>query len=51
MLTKADTGASERVSRGGYWYYPAGNCAVSYRSRITPANRYSNIGLRLAQVP
>lgn len=45
------TGASSgyyRVLRGGSWYYYAGYCRVSNRSRITPDIRLNNLGLRLA---
>ena len=52
MLTNADTGAPERVSRGGDWINTAGNCAVSHRLRIGPASRFNILhGLRLARVP
>ncbi len=39
---------SNRVIRGGSWYYSAGNCRVSYRNYYSPVYRYFNIGLRLA---
>ncbi len=51
MLTNATSGAPERVYRGGFWYYPAGTCAVSSRNRLGPAYRSSSSGLRLARVP
>ena len=50
ILTNAK-GAPERVYRGGSFYSPAGNCAVSSRSRYGPASRTSSYGLRLARVP
>ena len=40
---------SSRVKRGGSWYYNAGNCRVSCRSRRTPSYRSYNLGLRLAR--
>jgi formylglycine-generating enzyme required for sulfatase activity len=43
----AGTG-SNRVFRGGGWYYPARLCRVSYRGYYTPAGRGSNLGFRLA---
>jgi len=49
ILKKADTGASERVSRGGNWHDIAGICAVSPRYRSTPATRNYIIGLRVAR--
>ena len=40
---------SYRVNRGGDWINRARYCRVSYRSYITPDNRNSLLGLRLAQ--
>jgi len=37
-----------RVYRGGGWYCAAWSCRVSFRSIITPGDRYNNLGLRLA---
>ena len=37
-----------RVIRGGSWGSGAGNCRVSYRGSGVPANRYTDLGLRLA---
>jgi formylglycine-generating enzyme required for sulfatase activity len=51
MLTKAATGAPERVNRGGHWINAAGSCAVSHLSRNGPAYRSDNYGLRVARVP
>lgn len=42
---------SYRVYRGGSWYFSAGNCRVSNRSGSSPANRSSNLGLRLVFLP
>ena len=50
-LTSILTGAPDRVSRGGSWLYPAGDCAVSLRSRHHPFDRLSLYGLRLARIP
>ena len=49
--TKADTGAPERVHRGGNWANPASSCAVGNRPRYDPAYRSQAIGLRVARVP
>ena len=51
MLTKTDTGAPERVNRGGNWNNSAGPCAVTHRYRYGPAFRNNYLGLRLARVP
>jgi formylglycine-generating enzyme required for sulfatase activity len=51
MLTNAETGAPERVHRGGSWLNPAGYCAVSHRYRHTPASRHAALGVRVARVP
>ena len=40
--------AHERVLRGGGWSNYAGNTRVSYRNYITPYDRYSDVGFRLA---
>jgi hypothetical protein len=51
-VTNVDTGAPERVSRGGSWSYPASNFMVSSRFRHGPAHRNNNyFGLRLARLP
>ena len=39
---------SYRVFRGGSWSYNARGCRVSNRSSSTPADRFVNLGLRLA---
>lgn len=39
---------SNRVNRGGCWYYLARHCRVSYRFYFTPGYRDHNLGLRLA---
>ena len=39
---------SARVDRGGSWLSHARYCRVSLRSRLTPADRLSYLGLRLA---
>ncbi len=40
-----------RVYRGGSCSNYAQNCSVGYRNYVTPDNRYSNLGLRLACRP
>ena len=48
----ADTGASSgsyRVLRGGFWYYFASYCAVSYRSNGNPDYRYDFCGFRVVR--
>jgi len=42
--------ASDRVFRGGSWYYYAGFCRPAYRSRFTPEYRSSRLGFRVAAV-
>ena len=44
------TGAS-RVFRGGGWYIPARYCRAAYRDGVTPGDRFSNLGFRLARTP
>lgn len=39
---------SNRVSRGGGWFYSATCCRVSYRYYRTPSSTYYYLGLRLA---
>ncbi len=41
---------SQRVIRGGSWYYHAEYCQASYRRGYEPANRNYHLGLRLARV-
>ena len=45
---KGPTSGSHRVIRGGGWNGNARSCRVSYRSYISPDNRYDNLGFRLA---
>lgn len=45
---KGQTSGAERVFRGGSYMYEANCCRVSYRGSIDPAERYENLGLRLA---
>ncbi|MCQ2317044.1 MAG: formylglycine-generating enzyme family protein, partial [Bacteroidales bacterium] len=42
---------SRRVSRGGSWYYDAGDCRVSNRGSSTPGRRYYDLGFRVVLVP
>ena len=44
--TGASSG-SDRVYRGGSWYQGAGECRVSRRISLSPADRYTVLGLRL----
>jgi sulfatase modifying factor 1 len=46
-----DPKASDRVIRGGGWYYNGPCCRASFRGRSAPANRDDPIGFRLARVP
>jgi formylglycine-generating enzyme required for sulfatase activity len=43
-------GGSPRVSRGGSWDYPAGDCRSAYRDGSVPGFRYYNLGLRVSLV-
>lgn len=45
---KGPSMGSNRVIRGGSWYYNAGTCRVSSRDCSAPANRYNKVGFRLA---
>ena len=40
---------SNRVGRGGGWYYDAGYCRSAFRSFDDPSSRYSALGFRLAR--
>ncbi len=42
---------SDRVLRGGGWYYPARNCRTANRVRNLPAFRNRCVGFRLARPP
>jgi formylglycine-generating enzyme len=42
-------GSGQRALRGGSWYYGPRYVRAATRYNFTPDNRYSNIGLRLAQ--
>ena len=42
---------SDRVLRGGSWYYPAEYATSAYRTPHPPDLRLNSIGVRLAQVP
>ena len=44
---KGPRGGSDRVRRGGSWYYRAGNCRSSNRSLSAPTFRGVSLGLRL----
>ena len=46
---KGPSSGSSRVYRGGSWLFNARYCRVSDRYNGTPVDRYSNLGLRLAQ--
>ena len=45
---KGPSSGSDRVRRGGGWGSRAGGCRVSIRGSITPSDRGSALGLRLA---
>jgi formylglycine-generating enzyme required for sulfatase activity len=42
--------ASDRVDRGGCWFYFAGGCRAAYRGGDAPAIRTGNLGFRVALV-
>jgi hypothetical protein len=42
---------SNRVNRGGRWNNDAANCLSAYRNTLQPANRFYNLGLRVALAP
>ena len=44
-------GGSNRVYRGGSWYFVAGNCRSAFRGRGVPSDRRSNYGFRVALSP
>ena len=41
------TSGSERVYRGGIWFYNATNCIVAKRNKLIPTYRYYGLGFRL----
>lgn len=45
---KGEAVGSDRVLRGGSWYYHARSCRVSFRYSDGPGSRSLNIGFRLA---
>ena len=45
------SGGSNRVFRGGSWYYSAGRCRSAYRLWYSPVFRYDYLGFRVARVP
>jgi len=45
---KGAVSGSNRVIRGGGWYFLAGHCRVSIRYSYAPADRFSALGFRLA---
>lgn len=45
---RGPSSGSNRVCRGGSWYYIARVCRVSYRNYYSPDNRFNDLGLRLA---
>ncbi|MEZ4771793.1 MAG: SUMF1/EgtB/PvdO family nonheme iron enzyme [Bacteroidia bacterium] len=42
---------SYRVFRGGSWSYNPAFCRVALRGYVSPADRYDNVGFRLARTP
>ena len=46
-----DNTNSDRVNRGGSWFYDAGNCRAAIRDGYAPAGRSLDLGFRLARVP
>jgi formylglycine-generating enzyme required for sulfatase activity len=46
-----EPGASDRVYRGGCWYYDAFICRTALRVRNTSVHRHYDLGFRLARVP
>jgi formylglycine-generating enzyme required for sulfatase activity len=47
----ADEGGSDRVVRGGSWYYLGSGCHAAARGRIAPSDRSRGLGFRLVRVP
>ena len=48
---KGPSSGSDRVSRGGGWYYNAQYCRSAFRYYFTPGYRFSDNGFRLALSP
>jgi len=46
-----DQDGSNRVRRGGSWYYGAGSCGVVSRNRWSPDYRINDLGFRVVFVP
>ena len=46
-----DITGSERVIRGGCWFSIGQYCRAAYRYRYVPAERFYDLGFRLARVP
>jgi formylglycine-generating enzyme required for sulfatase activity len=44
---RGPSSGSDRVLRGGCWYYPATDCRVANRSYRDPTNRYIHYGFRV----
>jgi formylglycine-generating enzyme required for sulfatase activity len=45
-----DNSGSERVIRGGSWFSVGQNCRAAYRYRYVPAERFYDLGFRVARV-
>jgi len=45
------TTGTDRVVRGGYWYFFSSHCRASFRNNITPSLTYIAIGFRAARTP
>jgi serine/threonine-protein kinase len=43
-------GGSDRVDRGGSWYYPARRCRSAYRDHYGPGYRIGDLGFRVSLV-
>jgi formylglycine-generating enzyme required for sulfatase activity len=46
-----EKGGSDRVDRGGSYYYDGASCRAAVRGRFPPSDRNADLGFRLARVP
>jgi formylglycine-generating enzyme required for sulfatase activity len=46
-----ETGAGERLLRGGSWFSHPGYCRSAYRDRIAPVDASDNVGFRVVCLP
>ena len=48
---KGPSSGSDRVRRGGSWYYNVSCCYVDYRGDASPGRRYDDLGFRVVLLP